>query len=147
MGVLTVTVSLIVFPVAIVDVSVGMDESSTAVGFVMFPVSLIDAAVRPNLISSSVSHLSSNVPHSIILSVVSQDLKWFILQLNFWLVVFILIDSVLKSWQQLLYLLNFLSLLLKFLGVHFDVNSTRKLASNQTWLHCISINCLNLLSG
>jgi hypothetical protein len=54
--------SLIILPVAIVDISVSVDQSSLPIGFVVFPPTLIEGAVSPDLSSTPLSDLSVNDP-------------------------------------------------------------------------------------
>lgn len=49
-------VRLVVLPLALVDVSVGVDEASSAVGLVVDPKALVERVVLPYLFSLAVAH-------------------------------------------------------------------------------------------
>lgn len=59
---------LVVFPLAFVDVPVGVDEPASAVGPIFEPVTLVQGEVFPDLFSASVAHSVAelaNVPDAV----------------------------------------------------------------------------------
>jgi hypothetical protein len=56
------SMSLVILPVALIDISVSMDQSPLPVGFVVFIPPLIEGAIRPDLGATSLSDLSVNDP-------------------------------------------------------------------------------------
>ena len=58
---------LVVFPFALIDISIGMDEPASTVGPVVEPVTFIQREIFPDLFSFSVPHAATklaNVPNS-----------------------------------------------------------------------------------
>ena len=55
MGVSTLTICLIVKPVAFVDVAISMVQLAVAVCFAKLPLALIERTIRPSLLAHSVS--------------------------------------------------------------------------------------------
>ena len=58
----SLAMSLIIFPLALVDIPIGMDESSPTVGPIIDPVALVERIVLPNLLSLAISHAVSKLP-------------------------------------------------------------------------------------
>ena len=74
-GVGALTVSLVVLPLADVDVSIGMYESALAVGSVLAPGAFVAAAVAPDLVAPAMSRAVSGVPFSVVCREVIQILN------------------------------------------------------------------------
>ena len=117
-------VSLVIFPLAIIDVAIRMNQSSTAISFIGFPISFINATIAPNLISSAVSKSGFHIPFSLILSAVGQHHHLPLLFLYTRLIIFVVISTVFELRQVFPYGLHSCSLLFKFFRVHFNVNSS-----------------------
>lgn len=62
MSVDTLTVCLIIDPVSIVDITVRMNQSTTAVGLAVLPPAFVHGTVRPNLLASSLSDVGAYDP-------------------------------------------------------------------------------------
>ena len=82
MSVDTLTVCLIIDPISIVDVTVGMNKSSAAVGFTVHPPALIHGTVRPNLLASTLSGVGANDPLTDELGLVLQILHGSFLEVH-----------------------------------------------------------------
>ena len=64
----SLAMSFIIFPLALIDIPIGMYESSPAVGPIINPVALVERIVLPNLFSFAISHAISklsDIPNSI----------------------------------------------------------------------------------
>ena len=57
MAVDAISVSFVILPVAIVDISVSVDQSALSIRFIVDPVALIHGAVGPYLGSATLSDL------------------------------------------------------------------------------------------
>ena len=66
MAVSSAAVSLVILPVAIVDVAVSMNESALSVRFVVSPVAFIHTAVGPDLDTLALSSLRAAKPLTLI---------------------------------------------------------------------------------
>ena len=65
--------SFIFLPLAVVDVSICMDQSAFAVSFVIGPVSFVHAAIRPDLDALALTNLCLFQPFSLILSSILKE--------------------------------------------------------------------------
>ena len=45
----SISLSLVIDPIALVEVAIGMYQPATAIGFIILPVALVYASIRPNL--------------------------------------------------------------------------------------------------
>merc|ERR1711957_702326 len=70
MAIDTESMGFIIKPLAVIDISVSMDESSFSICLVLFPPSLVHGTVWPNLSSFSLSDILSFNPLSVIFSVI-----------------------------------------------------------------------------
>jgi len=68
----TISVSLIVFPLSIVDITISVDQSSFTVGFIVHPPAFVHGSIRPYLSSFTLSDVFVHNPFTIILGVVLQ---------------------------------------------------------------------------
>jgi len=55
MGVSSLSVSLVIEPVTFVNITISVNESSSAIGHIILPISFIDRSIIPDLLASSVS--------------------------------------------------------------------------------------------
>ena len=58
MSVYSAAVRLVVLPVALIDISVGMNESPSAIGLVVLPIALVAGSVQPDLDAAAVTDVS-----------------------------------------------------------------------------------------
>ena len=123
MCILTKPMSLIILPVAIVNVTIRVDKTAAAVCFVIFPVSFIYAAVGPDLITPSVSLFCLRIPLALVLCAIWQSYHVFLLTKDPRIVILIRIQAVDEFWESFTDCLNALPLLLQLYGIHFDMNS------------------------
>lgn len=72
MAVDTIAMSFVVLPLAIIDVTIGVDKSSFTVGLVIFPPALIHGTVRPYLTTFTLPDILSLDPFSVVFGVVLQ---------------------------------------------------------------------------
>ena len=70
MAVHSKTVSFVVEPLSVIDISVSMDKSSLAVGFVVFPPSFIHGSVWPDLSTFTLSYFFADNPLSVVFGMV-----------------------------------------------------------------------------
>jgi len=68
----TISISLIVFPLSIVDVTISVNQSSFAVGFVVHPPAFVHRSIRPYLSSFTLPDVFVHNPFTVILGVVLQ---------------------------------------------------------------------------
>ena len=66
MGVNTEAMSLVIFPLAIVDVSISMNEAAFTIGFAISPPTLVHGAIGPYLDALTLSYPGINKPIEII---------------------------------------------------------------------------------
>jgi len=66
----TISVSLIVFPLSIVDITISVDQSSFTVGFIVHPPAFVHGSIGPYLSSFTLSDVFVYNPFTIILGVV-----------------------------------------------------------------------------
>ena len=66
MAVGSVSMSLIVLPVAVVDITISMDQSALSISLIVGPVTLVHGAVRPDLDAFTLSNLLTTKPVSFI---------------------------------------------------------------------------------
>ena len=64
MWVYTLSVCFIFYPLAIIYITIWMNQSSNSVSFIIFPVAFIHWTVRPDLSASTLSNISSFAPLS-----------------------------------------------------------------------------------
>merc|ERR550532_1347817 len=69
-------VSLVIFPAAVVHITIGMDEPTIAVSFAISPVSLVHRAVWPYLDTLTLTNVSPSDPLTLILGLIFQQLHW-----------------------------------------------------------------------
>lgn len=55
MSVYSAAVRLVVLPVALVDISIGMNEPPSAIGLVVLPVTLVAGSIQPDLDAAAVT--------------------------------------------------------------------------------------------
>ena len=55
MSVRSMTMSLIIEPLALVDITISMYQSAITIGHVLFPVTLIDGSILPYLLTFAIS--------------------------------------------------------------------------------------------
>jgi uncharacterized membrane protein (DUF441 family) len=65
-GIDTLTMSLIVKPFSLINVTVSVDQSALSVGFVILPVAVVSRAIKPNLDPSAVSDFCVFDPFSFV---------------------------------------------------------------------------------
>ena len=82
MSVDTLSMSLIVKPLTIINITVGMNKSTVAISLVVFPPSFIHGTVGPNLLALSFSHLRIDDPLTLILGVVLEQLHFTVLDIT-----------------------------------------------------------------
>jgi len=68
----SISISLIVFPLSIVDVTISVNQSSFAVGFVVHPPAFVHRSIRPYLSSFTLPDVFVHNPFTVILGVVLQ---------------------------------------------------------------------------
>ena len=68
---------LVVFPLALVDVAVGMYQAAEAIGLVVLPEALIERAICPDLPTSAIALLSFSMPLTLVLGTVLKQ-KFFL---------------------------------------------------------------------
>ncbi len=73
MHVSTTAMSLIVLPIALVYVTIGVNQSPASVCFVAYPVSLVARTVEPDLDSSACTGFCVFYPFSFVLSPVFKE--------------------------------------------------------------------------
>jgi len=81
----SVAISLVIFPLTLVDISVSVPEFAFAVGFVFAPFSLVFSTVRPDLSARSVSETLekvSFVDSSVLKHELFNELKAFLASLH-----------------------------------------------------------------
>lgn len=54
--------SFVIFPLALIHVSIGVDEPAAAVSPVIEPVSFVEGVIGPNLLSLTVAHAIAKLP-------------------------------------------------------------------------------------
>ena len=75
MGVDSKAVSLVIFPVSLVDVAVCMDQTTLSIGLITLPEALINAAIWPDLLALTVTLVCHCIPLSLVLGLVLEDLN------------------------------------------------------------------------
>ena len=58
----TMSVSFIVDPLALIDISIGVDEFTVTIGFIILPITFVSGSVGPNLGSCSISLILEPLP-------------------------------------------------------------------------------------
>lgn len=122
MSVLSISMSFVIAPVSIVDITICVNQSTATISFVALPVSIINRSISPDLMSSSMALIGFSIPFTFILRHVSHRHHVLFRFLNTWFVVFVLILSVLEVGQLVPYITNSLFLRFKLLRVHLNVN-------------------------
>jgi len=92
MAVDTKAMGLIVEPLAVIDVSISMDEPSFSVSFVFFPPSFVHGTVGPDLTTLALSYVFTYNPLAIISSMIlklnhGSILNWVFSMIRFFLII------------------------------------------------------------
>lgn len=82
MHVLTVAVSLIILPLALVHIAICVNESTLSIGLVVSPVSFIERPVCPYLGALTISLIGFYIPFSLVHSAIVELLLSLLLSLN-----------------------------------------------------------------
>jgi hypothetical protein len=61
-GIDSLSVRLVVFPLPLVDVSIGVDEPASTIGPILLPVSLVKREVVPYLLAPAIAHTITELP-------------------------------------------------------------------------------------
>jgi hypothetical protein len=144
MGVLSVAVSFVVFPLAVVDIAVSVDKSSSAIGLVISPVPFVDATIAPYLVASSVSEIGGHIPLSLVLGSIRQYHHLAVLLPHSWLVLLIPPLAVHKLRKFFSDLNDSGLLFLQLLGIHFNMDCS---SHQQPLGHLEAIYFLDHLPG
>ena len=67
--------SLVVLPIAVVNIAIGVDQSASAISFIIFPVAFVQGAVNPDLHTFAIFAVLA-VPLTFILGPVVQSHHW-----------------------------------------------------------------------
>jgi hypothetical protein len=70
MAVDTETVSLVVEPLAIIDIAVGVDKSALSVGLIVLPPALVHRSIRPNLLALALADVFALDPLTFVSGVI-----------------------------------------------------------------------------
>ena len=87
---------LVILPIAIIYVTICVDEATSTICFVYLPVAVIDATIGPDLMTAPMSLISLSVPFAIVFGAILQNelVLFHFLYARF--IVLILIESVLE---------------------------------------------------
>lgn len=80
----TISVGLIVFPLAVIDVTINVSKFTFAMSSIIFPLSLIFGSVRPLLFSIAVTETTD--PFAIISGSSFESVGWTFFLLGIWII-------------------------------------------------------------